>query len=460
MLGFGWLALRQAQEALRTGRLEDAQRLLADPSVQGHRRAWELCQQLAQAFVERGERHLRGEDPAAAWADLLRAEQLGVSESGIPRLRQALSRVGLAEVRALLEAGEPARAVEAGAQLRDRAVRQLELDALDEAAKDWVKARDLADAGDFAQALQTLERVVRLLCVAPGALQCFRQRLVERGRMFSNLLVELHAAAGGERWQDVVRLSEQLLGVAPQHVEARRLRSRAWKAIEPVTVQGAPGPQPAPRATPPDEQARRFLLWIDGVGGYLVCLGNRVTLGQATPEACVDVPLFADVSRLHAALSRDAEGYLLEALRPALVNGRPTDKVLLHAGDRVTLGTACQLQFTQPVPVSASARLDVVSGHRLRLAVDGVLLMADTLVLGPGTQAHVPIPDLREPVILYRHKDGLGVRHGGAFAINGRPCNERGVLEPGAAVAGEDFSLALEPVAGGQWAVGSGQCGR
>jgi hypothetical protein len=191
---------------------------------------------------------------------------------------------------------------------------------------------------------------------------------------------------------------------------------------------------------------RRFLLWIDGVGGYLVCLGNRVTLGQATPESSVDVALFADVSRLHAALSRDAEGYLLDALRPARVNGRPVEKVLLHSGDRITLGSSCQLQFRQPVPVSASARLDLVSGHRLRMAVDAILLMADTLVIGPGPQAHVDVPDLQRPVILYRHKDGLAVRCAGPFAINGRACTERGELAPDAAIAAEDFSLALEAV--------------
>ena len=52
------------------------------------------------------------------------------------------------------------------------------------------------------------------------------------------------------------------------------------------------------------------------MGGYLVCLGNRVTLGQATPDARVDVPLYADVSRHHATVTRDSEGYLLEGLRP------------------------------------------------------------------------------------------------------------------------------------------------
>src|SRR5262249_61624174 len=87
-------------------------------------------------------------------------------------LRQALIRQGVAEVGALLEAGEPGRAVEAVAQLRDRGARPPELEPLEEAARAWLQAREHADRGEFPQALQVLERVQRLL---PGAV-----RAVER----------------------------------------------------------------------------------------------------------------------------------------------------------------------------------------------------------------------------------------------------------------------------------------
>jgi hypothetical protein len=171
-----------------------------------------------------------------------------------------------------------------------------------------------------------------------------------------------------------------------------------------------------------------------------------VTLGQASPEGHADVALVADVSRLHATLTRDGEGgYLLEAARPVQVNGLPVNKALLKPGDRVTLGASCQFQFQRPVPVSTSARLDPVSGHRLACGADGVLLMGDTLVLGPG-QAHVPVPDLRQPVMLYRTKDGLGVRHAGALSVDNQRVQDRASLGPSAHVSGEDFSLALEPV--------------
>lgn len=447
MLGFAWLPLRQAQEALKNGRLEEAHRLLSEPSAQGHKGSWELLQQLAAGFVARGERHLGASDHAAAWTDLLQAEQVGTPNEAAARLRQALTRQGLAEVRALLEAGETTRAGELAVQLRNRAVRSADLDLLDEVAKSWSQAREQANRGEFTQAAQALERARRLWSGPLPALDDFARDIERRSRDFTSVLLRLHEAVGQQRWRDVVLQAEQVLAVAPQHEEARRARNRAWKAIEPATIAAEPRKEesrpPAPPGPPPSP---RFLLWIDGVGGYLVCLGNRVTLGQATPDAGVDIPLFADVSRLHASLTRDSEGYLLEATRSAQVNGKSVERALLQSGDRVTLGHSCQLQFRQPVPVSASARLDIVSGHRLSVAVDAVLLMADTLVLGPGSHVHVAMPDLTHSVVLFRTRDGLGIRHPGGFLVDGQPCTERGTLLPTSTVKAEEFTLAVEPL--------------
>jgi hypothetical protein len=112
----------------------------------------------------------------------------------------------------------------------------------------------------------------------------------------------------------------------------------------------------------------------------------------------------------------------------------------------VTLGPSCQLQFRQPAPPSATARLDLVSGHRLPLGVDGVLVMAETLQLGSGPQVHLPVPDMKDPVVFFRHKDGLGLRHGGGLTVDGLKVPERTVLGPRAHVSGDDFAFAVEPV--------------
>jgi tetratricopeptide (TPR) repeat protein len=444
MLGFPWLTFRQAHEALKNGRLEEAQRLLSLPAVQGHRKLEGLLDQLARAFVERGERHLRRDDVEAAWRDLLQAEHLQTAAKSTDRLRQALTRLGVAEIRALLQAGEPRRAEEALVRFRERAARSPEVQVLDETAKDWLAARELADLGEFARALETLKRVARLLSGPNRVLEQFRGDVEKRQERYVGLVSRLHEAVEAARWQEVIEAAEQVLAVAPQHAEARKARSRAWKVVEPITI-ALPSAERA--AEPPtNDPASRFLLWIDGVGGYLVCLGSRIALGQASADGHVEVPFVADVSRVHATLTRDSEGYVLEGSRLIQVNGQTTTRALLRPNDRVTLGPSCQFQFRQPVAVSATARLDLVSGHRLPLSVDGILLMAETLILGSGPQVHVTVPDLKQPFVLFRHKDGLGYRHGGGVAINGQKCVERGVLGPRAAVTGDDFAFALESV--------------
>lgn len=200
----------------------------------------------------------------------------------------------------------------------------------------------------------------------------------------------------------------------------------------------------APTRAALQDQLAAFLLWIDGVGGYLVCLSHRLTIGQANVQPPVDLALLADVSRHHATIQRDPEGYFLEAVRKVQINGKPIEKALLCSGDRITLGNSCQLQFQQPVAVSTSARLDMMSGHRFAEPVQALLLMADTLVIGPTNQSHVQVPDMTQPLILFRNKHGLAVRWSGSLQINGATHQERGPLEPGTTVTTEQITLALE----------------
>jgi hypothetical protein len=194
----------------------------------------------------------------------------------------------------------------------------------------------------------------------------------------------------------------------------------------------------------PPELPSQLLLWIDGVGGYLVCLKPRLTVGHAGPDAAPDLAILADISRHHATLQRDAEGYFLEAVRKTSLNGQAAEKAFLRSGDRLTLGTACQLVFTQPVPISASARLDLVSGQRWLHPVQAVLLMAETLVFGPGPRAHVVVEGLKQPLILFRPRNGLAISYGGNLVISGQAHRDRGPLIPGAQVVTDAFSFAVE----------------
>jgi hypothetical protein len=191
---------------------------------------------------------------------------------------------------------------------------------------------------------------------------------------------------------------------------------------------------------------KRFFLWIDGVGAWLVCLSPRIAIGQASPEGGpIDVPLVADVSRIHATLTRDEESYVLESNRDVQVNGRPITRAVLQSGDRIMI-SSCAMAFEQTVPGCLTAKLIVDGGRRLPMAVDGVLLMADMLVLGAGEKVHVRMPDLEEPFYLYRQKDRLGVRWQGEFSVEGQKCKDRALLPLQGTVSSDLFSFAIEPV--------------
>jgi len=60
----------------------------------------------------------------------------------------------------------------------------------------------------------------------------------------------------------------------------------------------------------------------------------------------------ADIARVHAVLTRDAEGTVIEgacATCASMVGPSPGP---LRPNDRMTLGSSCQLRVRQPVPVS------------------------------------------------------------------------------------------------------------
>ncbi len=478
-----WVTLRQAQEAVNNHRPEDAHRLIEPLIAEGYRKATRLARAVVTAYLARAMKSLDQHNPDAAWRDLLAAESLNTGEPAVANLRQSLARLGLVQAQAALEAGDPFRTVVVVGRLRDRGVRHPDLAQFEAVAQDWGMAAELADRGEFLRAADLLDKLEPRLPCPPRGFAAFRAEVENRHTRFRAAVGRLYDAAEAKHWRDALDAAEEVLIAAPDHREAKALRGKAWLAAFPnenvrendsarvelgreqrdssairrdsptlpylisspsLPLSQSPPPSAATAALP-----KRFLLWVDGVGGYLVCLSSRVTFGQATADGPVDVPLFADVSRLHAELTRDGEGYVVESGKGVLVNGKSSTRSLLAAGDRVTLGATCQFLFHRPVSVSGTARLELTSGHRLPVAVDGVLLMANEVMLGPGPNAHIVLPELAAPVIIYRSKEGLGVRvPSGPFRIDDRPYHDRAALPLPAVVTADAFTFAVEPVTG------------
>jgi hypothetical protein len=189
----------------------------------------------------------------------------------------------------------------------------------------------------------------------------------------------------------------------------------------------------------------KFMLWIDSVGGFLVCLNDGITIGQPGTEYDNDVPILGDLSPRHARIRRDCEGYLIEALRETRVEGRPVrPAITLNDGNRIELGSSVVLTFRRPHALSGSARLDYASRHRTQPSADAVLLMADSCILGPKRQNHICCRNWQKDVILYRHGEELFCSASGQIKIDGILYKDRGPLTRDSRISGEGFSFKLE----------------
>jgi len=485
MLGFWRVALRQAEEAAKAGRYDEALALASRPDVAEHHHAVQFRDRLAGELLGRAGRRGEADDLDGAVDDLALAERLGAAPDALAAARLRLAERVAVEVRGELDAGEPARVVERVDALARRRLGGPALRRTRETAEAWQAALDEARRGEFGRATDHLDRADRLAAgTAAAALAAARHDLEQRQKATAPKTEALYAALERGQWAVILNAAEAVLDAAPEHPAARQARTRAWQhvaAIGPSAatlpdrgsrvpqqspsptkaaaggVVAAPaepivwlGPVTRPSAAPAGPAGSgprgRFLLWADAVGGYLVCLDGEVVLGRAGPEGDADVPLLGDLARRHATLTRDGDGYVLRAQHPAFVNNRRVETATLRDGDVVRLGSTVELEFRQPSPVSSTAMLTVVSRHRLPLAVDGVLLMAETCIIGASPQAHVRAPGLADPVVLYRQGPDLWCRAAGGFEVDGRPCAARAPLTLRSSVLGEGFSFSLEPL--------------
>lgn len=190
--------------------------------------------------------------------------------------------------------------------------------------------------------------------------------------------------------------------------------------------------------------AKKFFLWVDEVGGFLVCPQPTVTVGHLDSSEA-DVALSGDLESRHLTLMREDDLYVLEAHGPVYLNGRPVQRSILPERCALELGNCVRLQFLRPHPLSASARLEFASGHRTVPSTDGVLLMARNLILGPQPTAHVVCHHWQEPITLYWTGDALRCRGSGLLTVDGKAVRGEATLSLSSHVEGAHWRFHLEP---------------
>jgi len=192
--------------------------------------------------------------------------------------------------------------------------------------------------------------------------------------------------------------------------------------------------------------AANYTLWIDQVGAFILCLGDVVSVGgPVSGSSAADIPLLANLSRRHVTFLRSGERYVLHAHSPSTVGGRPVhEKFDLCDGTEMTLGSSVRLRFRLPSVVSGSARIEFLSDHRPARAVDGVVLMNDTCLLGPSADNHIRCPAWPVSLLLYRRDGQLWIKGREDLFLDGRHAPAGGALSSGSLVSSSDVRFQVE----------------
>ncbi len=216
----------------------------------------------------------------------------------------------------------------------------------------------------------------------------------------------------------------------------------------------------APRATcpaqpptvvddsPPEAVPRRFMLWVDGVGSYLVLTKPALTIGRWREDSDADLLLRADVSRRHARIQRFDGDWFLASFKPVKVNGKPVGSALLSDGDKIILGRSPAATFRLPTALSATATLSFAGNCLPSRDTRSVVLMADRLILAPDGAGHIVGKHADARVVLFWADGGLRCQVEGNVILNGRsrgaPCPVR--LGDRIETRGWSFSLTADAV--------------
>ncbi|MEM8865165.1 MAG: FHA domain-containing protein [Planctomycetota bacterium] len=341
-----------------------------------------------------------------------------------------------------------------------------------------------AAAKEWDNALSAVDEVLRLAAADQVAISLRRRLWKELGLGLtqshranpSGPIANGHQPAANPPNKRITPLALQDNEAMPVRRTSERNR-QLGQSLRAQAAGASPNDQPARMSTRPSKPSTsdtaagstpvdRRMLWVDAVGGYLVCLDDAVMLGQPNGGgASPAIPILADISRRHAILRREAGAYVLEPLGPVLLDGQPitgpavlgdSHLIQLNAGQpgAAQPGTGkpatgatvagVQIRFTRPHALSATARLEIESGHRTTPSADGVLLMAESCILGPNTHSHIRCKDWKEDVILFRQGEGLACRSSGELSVDGKLFAGPAPIGGNSRIEGEDFAISSE----------------
>lgn len=484
----------EIDDAISAGQLDRAmeltRRLGESKAKREHRR------ELTEALILRANSAAETADFSVAWQTLTQAASFADSQQQtlLSQTTQQLQDQTISNADAMLQAGQVQQAAGLVKLLADGDLSNQKSEQIGSVADLLQSIAPLTLAGKFEDTVERLQSVQRLYPDLPGLSERLAEHQEQRIKL--GLLTEsLQSAALSCKWNEVCQLCDQILAMAPQHEVAVGAKRHATQRVKRRTSAGSRLTS-VPESPKQDDDlvvqsesseggrvhltsgrnvrdtafaksdslangastdqdfslpllASSFLIWIDGVGGYLVCTDPINFIGQAAEGSTVSIPLQADVRQRHARIETIAGQHLVQPLGPVAIAGRevPVDEsVAIKSGQLILLGDRVELAYRQDHPLSKSARLDFVSRHRTLPWSDGVILAGQSIVLGPNPNNHVFCPGWKADLILFRRNDQWFAKSKIGFCVDEQAMASEAEIRFDSRLYGDGFSLKLEPV--------------
>jgi len=379
-----------------------------------------------------------------------------------PQTQAILGRVARASDEALLGAfdgGFLSRAAAMLAKLRDVAPPGFAPARWDEVLRECRQAATDVARAHWSRARVHLGRLVRLLPNAAWvaeADECVRAIADSEQHIASGPLGALASSAGTARSRVDDRSDDRRDGRGAME----RFAPPADDPASAAAPNDRRSPSPARRAAAiaPSE---RYVLWVDGVGSYLLLSGERTTIGRIGSSALADIALAGDIEGVHAEILRVEHDWFLVPRAPTRVGGRAVERHLLADGDRIELSQKVRLDFRLPTSLSSSAVIELPRDQRLPCDARRVILLDGNLILGATTACHVITPDAAARVVLRISEDTFHCHASQGVAIDGRDAGSESTVPLGAHVTAGKLSFTItQSTAGGPWTTARANGGR
>lgn len=461
------LKIREARIAFQEGRWDEATRLLSRDSIREFLPAKRLSHEVASELVSRAQNRLENGDSLYGWSDLQQADELGGCDQQVAEVKAAQTERGFERIRKCLAQGDTTLAKQQLAKLEKRKLGGEQRRAWKLIVQHIDHAKVASDRGEMSTAVEALKKAEHLLPENNGDIA---EMIASRVSQLRNdaqevrrLSTELHQAISENTWTEVLSRADALLELAPEHTAARQARKKAWQAVgfqaPELTVDRKIGPSQQLKTTHlwkasadvdtmanSSKPGKRMLVWIDGVGAYLICFADEVSLGQPSGANGVDIPILADLSRRHATIQRQEGNYVLAPIHQASLDGKEiTGPSVINDQNLIELGGSAKLRFRKPHALSATAVLELESHHKTNPAVDRILLMSESCVFGSGGHCHVKCRRWPEELVLFRRGEELFFRTTAQVELDGQECNE-GLIASNSRLESDYFAMSFEEV--------------